>query len=300
MIMGNSGSGKTYSLKPLTKDEVSVISVEKSRLPFKTDIKPARIPDNIAGEEIDSYGKLNAARYSWLQAAIRTAPTKMVVIDDSQYMMAAELFDRAKEKGYDKFTDMAANFRNLIHYINNLPEDAKRLFAEYKDSFTPAQWAFRWLWNQPEVTVVLSGMNTQAMVLENVKSASEARVGEFGEEEQALLAEVVKAINGKVKVGCTGCAYCMPCPKGVDIPGTFSAYNRRYTDNWFTAMKEYFMCTTLRKNSAAASQCIGCGKCEKHCPQNIAIRKELQEVQKVLETPLYRVIKKAAGWFVHF
>ena len=128
MIMGNSGSGKTYSLKPLTKDEVSVISVEKSRLPFKTDIKPARIPDNIAGEEIDSYSKLNAARYSWLQAAIRTAPTKMVVIDDSQYMMAAELFDRAKEKGYDKFTDMAANFRNLIHYINNLPEDDKIVY----------------------------------------------------------------------------------------------------------------------------------------------------------------------------
>lgn len=128
MIMGNSGSGKTYSIKPLTKDEVSVISVEKSRLPFKTDIKPARIPENFGSEDIDTYAKVNAARYSWLQMAIKSAPTKIVVIDDSQYMMAAELFDRAKEKGYDKFTDMAANFRNLIHFINNLPEDDKIVY----------------------------------------------------------------------------------------------------------------------------------------------------------------------------
>lgn len=128
MIMGNSGSGKTYSIKRLKKDEVSVISVEKSRLPFKTDIKPVRIPENFESSEIDTYAKVNAARYSWLQMAIKSAPTKIVVIDDSQYMMAAELFDRAKERGYDKFTDMAANFRNLIHFINNLPEEDKIVY----------------------------------------------------------------------------------------------------------------------------------------------------------------------------
>ena len=184
--------------------------------------------------------------------------------------------------------------------VNGLPEEAKKRMADASRKLTPAQWGFRWLWNQPEVTVVLSGMNTQAMVLENVKSASEARVGEFGEEEQALLAEVVKAINGKVKVGCTGCAYCMPCPKGVDIPGTFSAYNRYHTESKFSGFREYLMCTTLRKNSAAASQCIGCGKCEKHCPQHIAIRDMLQAARKDLENPVYQVASKAVSWFAHF
>jgi ferredoxin len=75
----------------------------------------------------------------------------------------------------------------------------------------------------------------------------------------------------------------MPCPKNVDIPGTFAAYNRKYTDNYFSALKEYFMCTALRKNSSAASNCIECGKCELHCPQHIAIRKELKNAKRELE-----------------
>lgn len=128
MIMGRSGSGKSYSIKPFKKDEISVISVEKGRLPFKTDIKPIRIPEEFKSDDIKSTAQLNAARYSWLQLAIKSAPTKSVVIDDSQYLMSGELFDRAKEKGYDKFTDMAANFRNLIHYINNLQQDDKIVY----------------------------------------------------------------------------------------------------------------------------------------------------------------------------
>lgn len=128
MVMGSSGSGKTYSLKQFKQKEVSVISVEKARLPFKTDIKPVRIPENFSNEEITSYAQVNAARYSWLQMAIKSAPTKAVAIDDSQYMLSTELFDRAKEKGYDKFTDIAANFRNLIHFINNLPEEDKIVY----------------------------------------------------------------------------------------------------------------------------------------------------------------------------
>ena len=128
MIMGSSGSGKTYSLKQFKQKEVSVISVEKARLPFKTDIKPVRIPESFSSEEITSYAQVNAARYSWLQMAIKSAPTKAVAIDDSQYMLSTELFDRAKEKGYDKFTDIAANFRNLIHFINNLPEEDKIVY----------------------------------------------------------------------------------------------------------------------------------------------------------------------------
>ena len=184
--------------------------------------------------------------------------------------------------------------------VNNLPEKAQKLFADHPSGRTPAQWALRWLWDQKEVTVVLSGMNSMEMLRENMQTASETPVGAMEEGEQKLLQQVVKSINELVKVGCTGCGYCMPCPKGVDIPGTFSAYNRYYSDSKFIGLKEYFMCTTLRKNSASASQCIGCGKCEKHCPQNIPIREKLQDAKKTLENPIYRVARKVASKIVKY
>ncbi len=184
--------------------------------------------------------------------------------------------------------------------VNNLPEKAKHIFAEYKTKLTPAQWSFKWLWNQPEVTVVLSGMNGEEMLMENISTASNSKAYELCDEDEEMLRSVAKAINGKMKVGCTGCGYCMPCPKNVDIPGTFSAYNRRYAEGKFWALVDYFICTALRKNSTAASNCIGCSKCEKHCPQNIEIRKQLKLAQKELEGPVYRVAKKFAGLFTKF
>ena len=184
--------------------------------------------------------------------------------------------------------------------VSMLPEQAKKIFADYPVQHTPAQWAFRWLWNQPEVTVVLSGMNTDEMVLDNIQTASAAQVGELGEAEEAMLQSVVKAINAKMKVGCTGCGYCMPCPKGVDIPGSFAAYNRLYSEGKFWGLKEYFMCTALRKTNTGVSNCIGCGKCEKHCPQGLPIRSHLRSARKELEVPIYQIAKKVAGWFVRF
>jgi predicted aldo/keto reductase-like oxidoreductase len=184
--------------------------------------------------------------------------------------------------------------------VNRLPEEAKRIFAEYKISRTPAQWAFRWLWNQPEVTVVLSGMNSDEMVRDNINTASSVAVGELGPEENAMLQSVAAAINAKMKVGCTGCGYCMPCPKNVDIPGTFAAYNRRYAEGRFWSLVEYLMCTALRKDSTAASNCIGCGKCEKHCPQNIKIRERLKDARDTLEGPLYKAVSRVAKWFMRF
>ena len=184
--------------------------------------------------------------------------------------------------------------------VNRLPEEALNIFADYKIRHTPAQWAFKWLWNQPEVTVVLSGMNSGEMVHDNINTASTTQVGELGTEEEAMLQQVVKAINSKMKVGCTGCGYCTPCPKNVDIPGTFAAYNRRYQEGKFMALKDYAMCTMLRKNSTAASNCVGCGKCEKHCPQQIPIRQKLKEAQKELEGPVYKIARKVAGWFIKF
>ncbi len=177
--------------------------------------------------------------------------------------------------------------------VNFLPDEAKRIFAEYPIKRTPAEWAFRWLWNQPEVTCVLSGMNSMEMIEENVKTASEACAGELTEADEDMLRRVVGAINATVKIGCTGCGYCMPCPKNVDIPGAFSAYNHRYSEGRFKGFHEYILFTALRKTSAAASNCVGCGKCETHCPQSIEIRKELKTVQKQMERLPYKFVRKA-------
>ncbi len=126
LVMGRSGSGKTYSLKNFSPEEVCVISVEKGRLPFKTDIKVAKIPNSF--KDVNDYATLNRAKYAWLMRTIETAKYKAVVIDDSQYLLVNELFDRSAEKGYDKFVQMAANFRNLIHSINALDQEDKIVY----------------------------------------------------------------------------------------------------------------------------------------------------------------------------
>ena len=128
LVMGRSGSGKTYSLKNFKPDEVGIVSVEKGRLPFRSQLKVVRIPAYEKSENVTSMAQANTAKYAWLMGVIQKSKTKAIVIDDSQYLMANELFDRANEKGYDKFTNMAANFRNLIHFINELPEDDKIVY----------------------------------------------------------------------------------------------------------------------------------------------------------------------------
>ncbi len=173
---------------------------------------------------------------------------------------------------------------------NRLPADALDIFERHPVSRTPVQWALEWLWDQPQVTVVLSGMNSMEQVQDNLRSAHRARAGALTDDDRAMLARVVAAINANMKVGCTGCGYCMPCPKNVDIPGTFADYNRRYSEGRASAFREHMMTTLFRKTQTCAGNCIGCGKCEQHCPQGIPIRRELQNARRELEGPLYRLI----------
>lgn len=181
--------------------------------------------------------------------------------------------------------------------VNLLPRSAKRLFEGDALGRTPAELAFRWLYDQPEVTCVLSGMNSMEMLEENLKTAERGIAGHFTTEDRMLVEQVKEEIKKTVKVNCTGCGYCMPCPKGVDIPVTFRCYNEMYSETKSGARKEYLQCTAFRQNQSSASLCVGCGKCETHCPQQIEIRKELKRAVKELETLPYKAAKKAIAAF---
>ena len=182
--------------------------------------------------------------------------------------------------------------------VNMLPEAAKKAMAESGRDWSPAEWGLRWLYNQPEVTVVLSGMNSLKMVKANCRTASEALAGSMTDADFKTLEKVKRAILEKEKVGCTGCRYCMPCPKGVDIPGIFRCWNTMYTESRRDGRSQFIQTVGLTREPAFASQCIQCGKCEKHCPQNIPIRKKLQEADRELRPLPYKIAIQAARAFM--
>ena len=182
--------------------------------------------------------------------------------------------------------------------VGRLPEAAKKRIARNERGWSPARWGLRWLYNQPEVTVVLSGMNSEEMVRENVETAAGAGAGEFTERDFALIGEVRRIIREKEKVGCTGCGYCMPCPKGVDIPGNFSCYNTMYSDSRMTGWMYFFQTVALTREPSFASQCIRCGKCERHCPQGLPIRDKLKEADRALRPWYLRFIYPLARKFM--
>ncbi|MCR5831084.1 MAG: aldo/keto reductase [Lachnospiraceae bacterium] len=173
--------------------------------------------------------------------------------------------------------------------VNAIPEKAGETIRTKTPGWSPAEFGLRWLWNQPEVTTVLSGMNSMEMVKENIRIASETEEGALTEEDMRTYAEVIDEIESKIKVRCTGCGYCMPCPAGVDIPGCFSTYNTSYNEGYFNGIREYFMCTAMKSEKSMASQCRKCGKCEVHCPQGIKIREELSRVKNRFENPIFKL-----------
>ncbi len=179
-----------------------------------------------------------------------------------------------------------------------LPAKARTLLEQSSHRRTPAELGLRWLWDQPGVSCVLSGMNSLDMVKENIRIASEAQVGGFSEEDRNIVAQVKAIYQEREKVGCTGCRYCMPCPKGVDIPGNFYYYNLMYMENKNTARKGFMQVMGLRENPGFASQCIGCGKCEAHCPQHLPIREKLKEADKHLRPLPYKIGLKIAQKYV--
>ncbi|MCD7762181.1 MAG: aldo/keto reductase [Lachnospiraceae bacterium] len=180
----------------------------------------------------------------------------------------------------------------------NLPKKAVERFRQTNSDISPAAWGFRWLYNQPEVTVVLSGMNEQEQLDDNVRIADTAAPGMLTETEQEAIRDVREIFKESYKVHCTGCHYCTPCPAGVDIPACFTAYNTRYSISKSQGLIQYYMGTLMNDKPSYASLCKECGKCEQHCPQSLPIRQNLKAVAKEFEGPLFKGAKAVLPFFV--
>lgn len=159
-------------------------------------------------------------------------------------------------------------------------EEIKEIWNRAETKRTPADWALRWVWNHPEVTLLLSGMSTMEQVKENIETAEDALPNSLSNKEIDLIDEVKEIYKSKTKVDCTACGYCVPCPKDIPIPNIFGTYNNVYMyDLEEEAKKTYARMTKVEKH---AGKCVECGKCESQCPQNLPIIKHLKEVHEVL------------------
>ncbi|WNY27764.1 aldo/keto reductase [Methanolapillus ohkumae] len=175
--------------------------------------------------------------------------------------------------------------------------EIQRILDDFEIKRSPAEWGLRFVWNRPEVSVVLSGMNEEAHILENIRIASNARPNTLTAEELKMISSVKDKIREKIKVECTGCSYCMPCPFGVDIPQCFAYYNNAYMYGGITPKIAYLMGTGgYEMPPSKASLCQECGICETKCPQNIPIRKELKSVAKEMEKWHWRGIVRLLRW----
>ncbi len=175
--------------------------------------------------------------------------------------------------------------------VNQLPKEVYLEFANANQKRTPVEWSLKWLWNHSEILTVLSGMNSKEMIKENIEIADRSEANQLTEENHEMFGKIKKILWQKMKVPCTGCNYCMPCPVNVDIPTCFSCYNDLATVGKLSAIKKYLMQTSLKTEASNASLCIECRKCEKKCPQNILISERLQEVSRHLEGWYYRPIR---------
>ena len=166
-----------------------------------------------------------------------------------------------------------------------LPKGVEQIYGDSGLQRSAAEWGLRWVWNHPEVTVVLSGMNEESHVAENLKTAEVALPNAMNADELATVSKVAGSYKRLMKVPCTGCAYCMPCPQGVNIPNNFDIYNQYHMfGKKFTsrAMYAIILMGLMSGTPADASLCKQCGKCAKHCPQRIAIPTELKSVRSTL------------------
>jgi predicted aldo/keto reductase-like oxidoreductase len=160
------------------------------------------------------------------------------------------------------------------------PQEVRDAMESFPLHRSPVEWALQWLWDQPEVSVVLSGMSAMTQVEENLISADRSVVKSLSPAELTLIAEVKEKYSTRIAIPCSKCNYCMPCPNGLNIPANFEFYNYAHLyDNVADAQFRYKL---FLKEEQRASACIACGLCEEMCPQGIAISEQMAKVAALL------------------
>jgi predicted aldo/keto reductase-like oxidoreductase len=219
---------------------------------------------------------------------------------DEEYQAGTAGMKYAAEKGLGVVVMEPLRGGNLA--LPTPPPAVATLWNEALVRRTPAEWALRWIWNHPEVTVVLSGMNDEAQIDENLAIAATAEVGALSAGELKLVGRAAETYRELMKVGCTGCGYCMPCPSHVMIPICFEEYNRMHM---FGPPEEVKFRYAFRMsgelvdgNPGFASQCVQCGECLDKCPQLINIPEVLSQVVGEMEdADMAQKIEVAKGIF---
>ena len=165
----------------------------------------------------------------------------------------------------------------------NLPDEVVAALGAGSDGGegrSPAEWALRWVWNLPEVSVALSGMSSMEQVVDNIRIASDAAPGALTERQLAMLARAREAYMARTRVACTECGYCQPCPQGVLIPDVFGLYNEAGVFNAWEGSRRMY--GGIVKASRDASKCAECGQCEAACPQQLKVIELLKEAHAAL------------------
>jgi predicted aldo/keto reductase-like oxidoreductase len=163
------------------------------------------------------------------------------------------------------------------------PEEVQALLGSYPERRSLVEWAFRWLYHFPEVKVVLSGVSNMEQLEDNLRIADAAETGAMSDGDMALMNRVKAVYNQKVRVGCTGCGYCMPCPAGVNIPEIFKVYNDEALSPWSEFGKTFYGLVASH-SGRDASRCVECGQCMEHCPQKIRIPEVLKEAHALMKS----------------
>jgi predicted aldo/keto reductase-like oxidoreductase len=180
-----------------------------------------------------------------------------------------------------------------------LPNEANEIFKKANPDLSPAGWGLNWVWNQEEAALLLSGMNDMAQLKENLKLADAARPGMLGEAELDVYKKVLEVVSRSYKIRCTGCNYCMPCPRGVNIPACFSSYNTSFSIGYVAGMQQFITSTAFTsERSSSPSLCVKCGKCESHCPQHLPIIKNLEMTRRRMEPLWIRIVGVGARAFL--
>lgn len=161
-----------------------------------------------------------------------------------------------------------------------IPEEVQKIWESAEKKRSPAEWALRWVWNHPEVSTALSGMSTMEQLEENIAIAEDASPNSLSAGELALISQATEVYKNMLKIDCTGCAYCMPCPNGVNIPMNFSIYNDTFM--FKDAEISYLLYNYMLAPEQRASNCQECGECQDHCPQQIDIIEKLKAVHEKL------------------